>query len=168
MVFLAVLLIATAAAGALVRTRGRRTWARLGLGVAFVVAGIAHLVEPLPFEQHLPGWVPMADGLVLVTGLLEIALGLALVLARSSRRRVGQVTALYLLAVWPANVYVAAAGVDVDGQPGRPYAWIRVPLQVLFILWALWSTAEPAPARHDESTTARSEDRTAASRTFVG
>jgi uncharacterized membrane protein len=168
MLFLAILLLATAAAGVLGRTRGPRTWARVGLGLALVVAGIAHLVEPLPFEQHLPGWVPLTAGLVLVTGLLEIALGLALVLARPYRRRVGQVTAVYLLAVWPANLYVAAAGVDVDGQPGGPYAWIRVPLQVLFILWALWSTAEPAPACDDETAPARSGDPTPAERTLAG
>jgi uncharacterized membrane protein len=50
--------------------------------------------------------------------------------------------AAYLLAVWPANIYVAVAGVDVEGQPGGAYAWIRIPFQVLFIAWVLWSTRD--------------------------
>lgn len=60
---------------------------------------------------------------------------------------VGRALALYLVAVWPANVYVAAAGVDVEGQPGGAYPWIRVPLQVLFIAWALWSSHDTRPQR---------------------
>ena len=45
--------------------------------------------------------------------------------------------------VFPANVYVAIAGLDVDGQPGGIYPWLRLPFQALFIAWALWSIAHP-------------------------
>jgi uncharacterized membrane protein len=48
--------------------------------------------------------------------------------------------AAYLVAVFPSNVYVAIAAVEVDGQPGGWYPWFRLPLQVLFVAWALWST----------------------------
>jgi uncharacterized membrane protein len=105
-----------------------------------VVAGVTHLGRPTPFEQHLPDWVPAAAALVAVTGVIEIALGIALVAIRTRRPVVGLVTAAYLAAVFPANVYVAVAGVDVDGQPGGIYPWVRLPLQALFIAWALWST----------------------------
>jgi hypothetical protein len=37
-------------------------------------------------------------------------------------------------------VYVAVAGIDVEGQPGGWYPWLRLPFQVLFVAWALWST----------------------------
>ena len=147
MIFLLILLLATAVAAAIERRRAVRSWARWGLAVALVVAGVTHLVAPTPFEQHLPEWVPAAGALVAITGLIEIALGAALVLWRSERRRVGVVVALYLLAVFPANIYVAVAGIDVEGQPGGAYRWIRLPFQVLFIAWALWSTRSPAPAR---------------------
>ena len=42
-----------------------------------VFAGTSHLLMPTPFLQHLPTWVPMREELVFVTGLLEIALGVA-------------------------------------------------------------------------------------------
>ncbi|HWL45256.1 MAG TPA: DUF3291 domain-containing protein [Ilumatobacter sp.] len=146
MIFLAVLAVATAAAGVILRSNTRAI-ARCGMAVAFVVAGIAHLANPTPFEQHLPSWVPGAAALVLATGVVEIALGLALALApgrpsSAARRTSGWLTAAYLVAIFPANVYVAVAAVDVDGQPGGFYPWLRLPFQALFVAWVLWSTAD--------------------------
>ena len=143
MIFLLILFLGTTAAAMLARRQGMRAWARWGLACALVVAGIAHLVAPTPFEQHLPEWVPAARELVFITGLIEIVLGVALALWRPRRRIVGTVVAIYFVAVFPANVYVAVAGVDVDGQPGGAYPWVRLPFQVLFIVWALWSTRSP-------------------------
>ena len=149
MLFMAVLVAATLAARALDRRGGWRSAARWGMAVAMIVAGVSHLLMPEPFLQHLPPWVPLRTMLVAGSGVAEIALGGWLVYPASQRVLAGRVLAAYLLAVWPANVYVAAAGIDVTGQPGGAYPWIRVPLQVLFIAWALWCTrvARPAPTR---------------------
>ena len=148
MLFLLVLAVATlAAVGASVAARRPASWrdhARRGLAAAMVVAGLAHLLSREPFVQHLPEWVPAREPLVLLTGLVEIALGIALVASPARRAATGRALALYLVAVWPANVYVAVAGVEVDGQPGGSYPWIRLPFQVLFIAWALWSTGTRA------------------------
>jgi uncharacterized membrane protein len=144
-IFLTILVIATLVAALVQRRDGPRTWARNGLAAAFVVAGVAHLVDPTPFEQHLPGWVPAAPALVYATGVAEIVLGVLLAAWHHQRALMGTVTATYLVAVFPANAYVAIAGVDVDGQPGGAYPWIRLPFQVLFIAWALWSTRVDAP-----------------------
>jgi len=120
--------------------RSARRAARLGMAVAMVFAGAAHLLMPTPFVQHLPPWVPAADALVLATGVVEIVLGAALLLRQPWRRRAGLALAVYLVAVFPANVYVAVAGIEVDGQPGGWYPWLRLPFQVLFVAWALWCT----------------------------
>jgi len=121
--------------------------ARWALAALFVVAGVAHLVNPLPFVAHLPPAVPLREALVAATGWLEIVLGLLLLGPRRHRRTVGYVVAAYLVAVFPANVYVAVADVDVDGLPPDPYPWLRLPLQVVLIAWALWCTA---PRGQDE------------------
>jgi uncharacterized membrane protein len=110
------------------------------MATAMVFAGVAHWLMPTPFVQHLPPWVPAAEALVLVTGVVEIGLGVALLLRQPWRRRAGLALAAYLVAVFPANVYVAVAGIDVEGQPGGWYPWLRLPFQVLFVAWALWST----------------------------
>lgn len=145
MIFLFVLALATGAIAAILALR-RRFSARLaawaGMAVAMAFAGILHLLMPAPFVQHLPTWVPLREELVLFTGLVEMALGAALVLRQPLRRWAGLALAGYLVAVFPANVYVAVAEVEVDGQPGGAYAWARLPLQLLFVAWALWSTRD--------------------------
>ena len=145
MLFLVVLVVTTLVAAATTALRRRfsvRDSARIGLALAMAVAGLTHWVNPDPFVQHLPDWVPGRSELVAVTGALEIGIGLALLLWRR-RELAGLVTAAYLVAVFPANVYVAVAGVDVDGQPDGAYAWVRLPLQALFVGWAFWSTRSP-------------------------
>jgi len=149
MIFLLVLAIATGSAAAVLAVRRRlsmRRAALVGMAVAMAFAGISHLLMPTPFVQHLPTWLPMREELIFLTGLLEIALGIALLLRRPLRRRAGLALAGYFVAVFPSNVYVAIAGVDVEGQPGGAYPWLRIPFQLLFIAWALWSTREPTPA----------------------
>lgn len=148
MIFLLVLAIATGAAGAVLAARRRssmRHAARTGMAVAMAFAGVSHLLMPTPFVQHLPTWVPMREELIFLTGLLEIGLAVALLLRQPRRQLAGLALAGYFVAVFPANVYVAVAGVDVEGQPGGAYPWLRLPLQLLFIAWALWSTQNPRP-----------------------
>ena len=140
MLFLAILVTATAIAALARRQSSWRDHARRGLSAAMVFAGFSHLAKPDPFTQHLPDWVPAAGVIVAITGLIEIAIGAALVWHRLPREVVGRLTAAYLLAVFPANVYVAVADVEVDGQPGGVFQWLRLPLQAVFIAWALWST----------------------------
>jgi uncharacterized membrane protein len=149
MIFLLVLTIATGAVAAVLalgRTFSARRSARAGMAVAMTFAGISHLLLPTPFLQHLPTWVPMREELIFVTGLLEIALGVALLLPQPLRRWAGLALAGYLVAVFPSNIYVAVAGVDVEGQPGGAYPWLRVPFQLLFIAWAIWSTRDTEPS----------------------
>jgi uncharacterized membrane protein len=151
MTFLLILVLATLGAAGHARLRfGAVRWrhaARHGLGIAFVVAGVSHLVNTTPFEQHLPDWVPAATPIIVVSGIAEIALGFALVAARRSTPVVGLAATVFLVSVFPANVYVAVAGVDVDGLPGGLYPWLRLPLQAVFVMWA-WastrSTGDPA------------------------
>ena len=144
MIFLVVLALATlVAALVLWPSSGRRSArraARLGMATAMVFAGVAHWLMPTPFVQHLPPWVPAAEALVLATGVVEIGLGGALLCRQPWRRRAGLALAAYLVAVFPANVYVAVAGIEVEGQPGGWYPWFRLPFQVLFVAWALWCT----------------------------
>ena len=141
MQFLAILIPSTAIAWLFGRRSGGwRDHARRGLAAAMVVAGASHFVRSEQFVQHLPGWVPAREALVFITGAVEIALGAALFFSGAHRVTIGRLLAAYLVAVFPANIYVAVADVDVTGQAGGAMAWIRLPLQLLFIAWALVST----------------------------
>ena len=72
------------------------------------------------------------------TGAIELGLAAALVATRApARRAVAIVVAAYLVLVFPANLYVAVAEIPVYPSPWM--AWARLPLQPLFIAWALWA-----------------------------
>ena len=92
MIFLLVLVLATvtsAGVTALFHRFSARGAARLGMAIAMAFAGASHLVLATPFIQHLPTWVPLRAEIVLISGLVEIALALALLLPPPARRRVG-------------------------------------------------------------------------------
>jgi uncharacterized membrane protein len=141
MLFLGILVAAYAATWLVPRLRGRTSdqW-RYALAAGMAVAGLSHLLDPTPFIQHLPVWVPARELLVFLSGIAEIALGAALLAPPPYRRLAGFALAAYLVAVFPGNIYVAVAGVDVQGQPGGLYAWLRLPLQAVFVWLALWTT----------------------------
>ena len=91
MIFLAVLVTATAATALVsLGRRDRRTVARVGLGIAVAVAGISHFVDPTPFEQHLPSWVPATGLVVALSGVAEVALGIALLVRWPSGIAIGR------------------------------------------------------------------------------
>jgi len=114
---------------------------------AYVVAGVLHFVVPELYVQIVPPAFPAALALVYLSGLAEIAVGVGLLLPRT-RRLAAWGTVALLLAVFPANVYMATHGVVVEGFPGggdpsELVRWGRLPLQAVLILWALWYTRSP-------------------------
>ena len=119
---------------------------RIGLALLMVASGIAHLVGPRPFIQHLPDAVPLRAELVAITGVMEIGLAVGLVGPRRVRRPTGIALAAFLVLVFPANVYAAVSQVPVDGVPTGWIRWARLPLQFPLIAAALWST-RGAPRR---------------------
>jgi uncharacterized membrane protein len=118
----------------------QKTRWRIALAVAMAFAGLGHLLYPTPFVQHLPEWVPMRSAIVFGSGLVEIAFGVALLTRRSWQPRIGLALAAFLVAVFPGNLYVALAGIDVQGQPDGLYSWIRLPFQPLYVWLTLWAT----------------------------
>jgi uncharacterized membrane protein len=147
MMFLGLLAIGFLAAWVMPARYGGRsvkTSARHAMGVALVFAGVSHLMMVESFRAHLPEWVPHRDLIVYVTGVIEIVGGLAL-FARRYQEQVGWAVAAYLVLVFPGNLYVAVAGIDVPGSPDGWYPWVRLPFQALFIWWVLRSTGASIP-----------------------
>ncbi|MDQ3097528.1 MAG: hypothetical protein M3Q61_05090 [Chloroflexota bacterium] len=117
----------------------RQDAARIALALALGWVGVAHFVSPRPFVDHLPPETPARLGIVHATGAMEIVLAaLLLVARRGARPVVGRITAAYLVAVFPGNLYVATAGVPIYPEPWL--AWARLAFQPFFIAWAILST----------------------------
>jgi len=114
--------------------------ARAALAAMFFVTGVAHFVSTEAMVQMLPGFVPGALVIVYATGVLELAVG-AFLLWRMALPTpwLGWALAGLFLALLPANIYSAIAEVGLGGH-GPAYLWFRVPLQALFMGWALVAT----------------------------
>lgn len=118
------------------------------MGIIYVIAGVMHFVVPELYVQVVPPAFPLALELVYLSGIAEIVLGLGVVVPRTRRVAAWGIVAL-LIAVFPANVYMATSGVVIEGVPGGsgdPSAlvrWGRLPFQVVFVLWAWWYTRDP-------------------------
>jgi uncharacterized membrane protein len=146
MEFFALLLLFTGVVWALpARWGGRslREALRYAMGIAFVGVGISHLLMPQFMIIYLPEVVPMREAIVYISGIIEIAGGLALIAGRY-RQQIGLALAAYLLLILPGNIYVAVAGIP-EPTLGSPVAWwlpwLRLPFQAVFIWWALYSTS---------------------------
>lgn len=119
-----------------------RPLARWLLAGFLVVAGTGHLVAHEEFLAQTPTWVPARTLVVWGSGVIEIALGLALLLVCRRRRQLGWVVAVFFVLVFPGNVHQAVAGTDAFGLDTPAARWTRLLFQPLLIAWALWSTRE--------------------------
>jgi uncharacterized membrane protein len=94
----------------------------------------------MEFQAQVPPWVPLSpDFVVLASGVVEIALGLALV-SLQRRREAGIATALFFIAIFPGNISQFVNHIDAFGLDSDRARAIRLLFQPLLVLWALWST----------------------------
>ncbi|QSG02497.1 DoxX family protein [Natranaeroarchaeum sulfidigenes] len=118
------------------------------MSTGYIVAGVLHFVVSELYVQIVPPIFPAALLLVYLSGLAEIAVGIGLLLDRT-RQYAAWATIALLIAIFPANIYMATHGVVIDGLPGGGdpssiVRWGRLPLQGVLILWAFWYTRPPA------------------------
>ncbi len=118
-----------------------RSVGQILLGAALIYAGITHLTTSrIEFQAQVPTWVPLsADFVVLVSGVVEICLGIALT-SLQYRRCVGWITAAFFVAIFPGNISQCVNGIDAFGLDTDQARLIRLFFQPLLVLWALWAT----------------------------
>jgi len=99
-----------------------------------------HFVADESFAAIVPPFLPFTYLIVWVTGLMEIGFAV-LLLCPHFRRRVGILLSLFLLAVLPANIYMAISGMPLGSLGNDPAVlWGRVALQFPLIGLILWAT----------------------------
>lgn len=120
-----------------------RTLGRWALGGFLLVAGTGHLTaQREEFQAQVPDWSPVdADVVVVASGVVELALGAALILARRRQRTaVGWVVAGFFVVIFPGNVAQLVEGTDAFGLDSDLKRALRLPFQPVLVAWALWST----------------------------
>jgi uncharacterized membrane protein len=138
-IFLAVLLVVPFLVLLALSAVGVLRWhpaaqARLSLALVFAFTGLGHFVQTGPMSAMLPPWVPGRRAIILLSGVLEWALAAALVAFTWAP----WVAVLFLVAIFPSNVYAALARVPFGGHGlGPRYLVPRGALQALLVLWAI-------------------------------
>lgn len=119
-----------------------RTAARWLLGLALLFAGIGHLTfARAEFLAQVPRWLPLpGDFVVLASGVVEIALGGALLLLARQRVIVGWIVAAFFVAIFPGNVNQYVHGISAFGLDTDRQRLVRLFFQPLLVAWALWCT----------------------------
>lgn len=115
------------------------------LALMLIITGTTHFIPasfadtPIPthadFVAIVPPFVPFPGPMVYVTGVLELAGAVGLLLSRTRRWAGLGLTALFVLLI-PANIYAAVSEIPFHGGPATPL-WARIPEQMLYIAVAL-------------------------------
>lgn len=118
---------------------------RVILGGFMTLAGIGHLTfQRDEFQAQVPRWLPdspeFMDFVVVSSGVVEIAFGLAMIFLWKHQIKVGIALAIFYVLIFPGNISqytndISAFGLDTDQK-----RLIRLFFQPVLILWALWST----------------------------
>jgi uncharacterized membrane protein len=119
-----------------------RSVARVILGGALIIAGLGHLTFARnDFQAQVPDWVGIDKNVVVIlSGLVEIALGSALIVVRQRRSLVGLIVGVFFIAVFAGNISQfidghAAFGLNSDSDRRN-----RLFFQPVLVAWAWWST----------------------------
>ena len=123
---------------------------RWWLGLTLLYAGISHLTfARQEFLAQVPRWVPLNGDLVVVlSGIVEVTLGSALVVLSRFRAALGWMAAAFFIAVFPGNISQFLNRIDAFGMTTDTARAVRLLFQPLLVLWALWSTGAWSAWRH--------------------
>ena len=118
-------------------------WKKLvlfGLAAFFINAGVDHFVDPDFYFSIMPPTFPLHSEAVYISGFFEV-LGGVCVLIPPLRKIAGWGLVALLVAVYPANIYMA---ITPEAFPNFHVAllYIRLPFQFIFIYWA-YSVTQP-------------------------
>jgi uncharacterized membrane protein len=106
------------------------------VAAAFSVSGVVHLVHPATFTGIVPHVLPFATALVVASGVAELICAAGL---WRRTRWAGYAAALLLLVIWPANLQDAITAQQGHDVTTTVLMWIRFPLQIPLIWFALQS-----------------------------
>ena len=106
------------------------------MGVFYITIGISHFTSPIWYVQIVPPYLSYKLELVYISGLFEILFG-GMLFFKKTRFLAGWGLILLLIAVYPANIYLAQTnGAAMNTTP--LIAWGRLPVQFIFVGLAYW------------------------------
>ncbi len=104
------------------------------LGIIMVVAGIAHFKKPEIYLKIMPDYLPAHKTLVLLSGILEMILGLMLLNPDTQTIAAWSIIALMVIFL-PVHIHMIR---NKEASLNLPkwFLWLRIPLQFGLMYWA--------------------------------
>jgi uncharacterized membrane protein len=106
---------------------------RVIVALPLLVSGFAHFTRAAMFASIIPPFFPYRPTLVLISGAMEIAGAVGLLLPIFARAA-SACLAVLMIAIFPANVYAANQSIGGMHMPSVP---IRTAMQVIYIVLLL-------------------------------
>ena len=113
-------------------------WHQYILGLLFIVAGMNHFRTPKIYERIIPPYIPARSTTVLLSGILEMILGLILLNKESTHIAAWGIIILLIIFI-PVHFYMLQ---NEKASLNLP-KWVlilRIPLQLGLIYWAFLYT----------------------------
>ena len=112
------------------------------MGLLYITVGVKHFIDPDFFITIVPPYIIFKKEVVLISGLIEIFLGL-LLLFRKTRKFAGWGIILLLIAVFPANIYLYISDTPREIlNISKNQALFRMPFQIPLIIISYWHSQE--------------------------
>jgi uncharacterized membrane protein len=110
----------------------------IAMGMMLCFTAIGHFRFSEGMSKMIPSFIPFKKGIVLLSGIFEIAAGLCL-LVPQLRYETGLILLSFFVLILPANVHAAKQHLDYqtgtfDGK-GLNYLWFRIPMQLFLMGW---------------------------------
>lgn len=109
-------------------------------GIAFIIAGINHFINPDFYLKIMPPYLPWHLFLVYLSGIFELILGVMLLIPKTQKLAAWGLI-LLLIAVFPANIYMTM-NPDKFSEISPLLLYLRLVIQFVLIAWAYWFTQD--------------------------
>lgn len=126
---------------------------RIILGSFMVFAAFGHFTFlRVEWQSQVPNWVPLDKNLVVIlSGIVELTLGLSMLFLTKYKSYVGWLLALFYLLIFPGNIAQYINNDDFGGLNSDTARFIRLLFQPILIVFALWSTGAWKAWRQNKS-----------------
>jgi len=113
----------------------------LAMAIMLLFTALGHFKFSEGMSMMVPEFIPAKKQLIYLTGFMEVAFAIGLCIP-DARRLAADLLILFFLLVLPANINAAQKSVDYQNATyqgrGVGYLWLRIPMQVFFILWVAY------------------------------
>ncbi len=113
----------------------------IAMSVMLAITAIGHFIYTTGMILMIPSFIPFKKEMVYITGIIEIAAAIGLLIP-GLKHLTAILLIIFFLLILPANINAAIKKVDFQNATfngsGTKYLWFRVPLQIFFIAWIIY------------------------------